>query len=47
MFLNSPSLVTDSGAEDLSDCCCVAHAPTAVATRNQDPATEFPSFNIE
>ena len=32
-----PSLVTDRGAEDFSDCCCVALAPTAVATRNQDP----------
>ena len=38
-----PSLVTDSGADDFSDCCCVALDPTAVATRNQEPA--FPGHN--
>ena len=38
-----PSLVTDSGADDFSDCCCVALDPTAVATRNQEPA--FPGHS--
>lgn len=42
----SPSLVTDSGAEDLSDCCCVLLAPIAVATRNQDPAVESSVFSM-
>ena len=42
--MTSPSLVTDRGAEDLSDCCCVAQAPTAVATRNHDPAEKVPVY---